>query len=149
MTEDTRRFKSTSEMALSRIGGTVPSALPGDHLGAQGQVIRGVVSGDQAAQIQRNIDRTMLGLVADIRRGGDPVWVARDRQRYVRPTQHRSTLVAPAGERRCQSRPPAARLHKHTLTLLHTVSNHMAFPIQNGKGRSDVCRAVAERTSRC
>jgi hypothetical protein len=69
--------------------------------------------------------------------------------RLRRPTQHRSTLVAPAGERRCQSRPPAARLHKHTLTLLHTVSNHMAFPIQNGKGRSDVCRAVAERTSRC
>jgi hypothetical protein len=73
MVEDNRRFKSTSELAFANIGGAVPSALPGDHLGARGQVIRGVVGGDQAAQIQREIDATMRGLVADIRRGGDPL----------------------------------------------------------------------------
>jgi hypothetical protein len=64
-------YQSPSELAFSRIGGTVPSALPGDHLGSAGQIIRGVVGGDQAAAIQRNISATMAGLISDMRRAGD------------------------------------------------------------------------------
>jgi hypothetical protein len=55
MAEDTRRFRSSEELAFANIGGRVADALPGDSLGARGQTIRGVVSGDQAAAIQRGI----------------------------------------------------------------------------------------------
>jgi hypothetical protein len=135
MTEDTRRFKSTSEMALSRIGGTVPSALPGDHLGAQGQVIRGVVSGDQAAQIQRNIDRTMLGLVADIRRGGDPVWGGQ-RPATVRPADAAPVHTGGTGWRKEVpiETPGGATAQTYIDALAHSFQPHgVSNPERKGK----------------
>jgi hypothetical protein len=61
MTEDTRRFRSSEELAFANIGGGMPQSLPEDRYGA--------VTGDQRARIQREIAATMRDLVADCRRG--------------------------------------------------------------------------------
>ena len=60
MTADTRRFHSTEELALSRIGGEMPQSLPTDRYGT--------VEGDQRARLQRQIDQAMIGAIADTRR---------------------------------------------------------------------------------
>jgi hypothetical protein len=70
---DNKRL-STEELAFSRVGGHIADALPGDHVGSAGQVLQGVVTGDQRKRIQREIDATMRALVADARRpGSNPV----------------------------------------------------------------------------
>jgi hypothetical protein len=94
MAEDNRRYQSSEEMALSRMGSTLPGPLPNDHVGSAGQIIRGVVSGDQAAQIQRDISATMAGLIGDLRRGGDPL-TAGGRLPSVRPASAAPVHGAP------------------------------------------------------
>ena len=49
MTSDTRRFKSTEELAFANIGGDLPQSLPQDRYGA--------VEGDQRRKLMRQIDR--------------------------------------------------------------------------------------------
>jgi hypothetical protein len=51
------------------MGGRIADGLPADQVGAAGQTVRGVVTGDQRARIQREIAATMAGLIADCRRG--------------------------------------------------------------------------------
>jgi hypothetical protein len=60
MTSDTRRFKSTEELAFANIGGDLPQSLPQDRYGA--------VEGDQRRKLMRQIDDCMRGAIADTRR---------------------------------------------------------------------------------
>ena len=126
-----QRYQSTEEMAFSRIGGTAPSALPGDHLGAQGQVIRGVVGGDQAAQIQRNISATMRGLVSDLRRGGDPL-TAGGRLPTVRPADAAPVRTGGTGWRDTGPLAPVATPLAEAVIAAMT---HQALPM--GQGNSE------------
>jgi hypothetical protein len=63
----------TAEAALSNLGGTMPDPLPGDYVGPAGQVIQGVVSGNQRDRIQRGIDDCMRGAIDDAIRRPNPV----------------------------------------------------------------------------
>jgi hypothetical protein len=92
-----QRYQSTSEMALSQMGSTIPGPLPSDHRGSAGQIIRGVVGGDQAAAIQRGIDDCMRSLVADMRRAGDGgnPWTAGERPGTVRPASAAPVRTGP------------------------------------------------------
>ena len=49
MTSDTRRFKSTEELAFANIGGEMPQSLPQDRYGT--------VEGAQRKLLQRQIDQ--------------------------------------------------------------------------------------------
>jgi hypothetical protein len=60
MTSDTRRYKSTEELAFANIGGDGPQSLPTDRYGT--------VSGEQLRIIQAQIDQAMKGAIADCRR---------------------------------------------------------------------------------
>jgi hypothetical protein len=60
MTDDTRRYKSTEELAFANIGGEMPQSLPQDRYGT--------VEGEQRKLLQRQIDQAMLGAIADTRR---------------------------------------------------------------------------------
>ena len=60
MTSDTRRFKSTEELAFANIGGEMPQSLPQDRYGT--------VEGAQRKLLQRQIDQAKLGAIADTRR---------------------------------------------------------------------------------
>jgi hypothetical protein len=128
MTEDTRRFKSSEELAFANIGGTVPSALPGDHLGPAGQIIRGVATGDQAAQIQAGIDQCMRDLVADVRRGGDPVWGGQ-RPATVRPADAAPVRTGGTGWRDTGPLAPVATPLAEAVIAAMT---HQALPMGQG-----------------
>jgi hypothetical protein len=65
MVEDNRRFKSTEEMALSRIGGELPSSLPQDRYGT--------VEGEQRKLLQRQIDDAMKGAIEDAFHRPNPI----------------------------------------------------------------------------
>jgi hypothetical protein len=66
---DTRRFKSTEEAAFANIGGTLGGeGLPFDTVGERGQHIYGGVTGQERLRRLRDIDRTMLDVIADSRR---------------------------------------------------------------------------------
>jgi hypothetical protein len=58
--EDTRRFKSTEELAFANIGGEMPQSLPTDRYGT--------VEGEQRKLLQRQIDAAMIGAIQDTRR---------------------------------------------------------------------------------
>jgi hypothetical protein len=60
MTSDTRRIRSTEELASANIGGEMPQSLPQDRFGT--------VEGEQRKLLQRQIDQAMLGAIADTRR---------------------------------------------------------------------------------
>jgi hypothetical protein len=60
MTSDTRRIRSTEELAFANIGGEMPQSLPQDRFGT--------VEGEQRKLLQRQIDQAMLGAIADMRR---------------------------------------------------------------------------------
>ena len=60
MTSDTRRFKSTEELAFANIGGEMPQSLPQDRYAT--------VEGEQRKLLQRQIDQAMIGAIADTRR---------------------------------------------------------------------------------
>jgi hypothetical protein len=86
----------TAEAALSNLGGTMPDPLPGDYVGPAGQVIQGVVSGNQRARIQRGIDDCMRGAIEDAMRRPNPVTAGpnpdtRRPQAQVRPVAPRGT----------------------------------------------------------
>lgn len=58
--DDTRKFKSTEELAFANIGGEMPQSLPQDRYGT--------VEGEQRKLLQRQIDQAMIGAIADTRR---------------------------------------------------------------------------------
>jgi hypothetical protein len=60
MTVDTRRIRSTEELAFANIGGEMPQSLPTDRYGT--------VEGEQRKLLQRQIDQAMIGAIADTRR---------------------------------------------------------------------------------
>ena len=78
MTSDTRRFKSTEELAFANIGGEMPQSLPQDRYAT--------VEGEQRKLLQRQIDQAMIGAIADTRRpnpvngNGSPPTVRRRRR---------------------------------------------------------------------
>jgi hypothetical protein len=65
MTSDTRRFKSTSELAFANIGGEMPQSLPQDRYGT--------VEGEQRKLLQRQIDRAMEGAIQDALHRPNPI----------------------------------------------------------------------------
>jgi hypothetical protein len=63
--EDTRRYRSTEELAFANIGGGLPQSLPEDRYGT--------VSGDQRNRLLRQIDDAMKGAIADALHRPNPV----------------------------------------------------------------------------
>jgi hypothetical protein len=64
-----RNHRTSEEIAMSRMFSSgQPQTLPFDTVGDRGQVIQEGVSGDERARRLRDIDRTMLDVIADTRR---------------------------------------------------------------------------------